>query len=193
MVPDGFTVEDVCKELAVVAETNLAEYFCCVHGYCIVSDETVWLVLERAAGDMLNLRAPLFSQPIVEQISVLLEFARPVAYLHNHSHVVHRDIKPQNFLYVVKRGLVVLADFGHAKDLAIVGNSETTINYSAPEVLGETKLWTQKADIYSLGMSFYYFISGRIPFEDEQDPEALARKIISGERPMLPAETPEAC
>ncbi len=82
--------------------------------------------------------------------------------------VIHRDIKAENIL-ITTGGIVKVTDFGLAKDL----NSELKLTadgamigtplYMAPEI-GRVKEIDGRVDIYSLGVTFYYLLTGVQPF-----------------------------
>ena len=101
---------------------------------------------------------------IVPQICDALQFAHEEG-------VVHRDIKPENIL-LDKRGRVKIADFGLAKllgktpeDLTLTGTKQIvgTVPYMAPEQIEGAKDVDHRADIYSLGVTFYEMLTGELP------------------------------
>eukprot|EP00929_Paragymnodinium_shiwhaense_P078603 TRINITY_DN40764_c0_g1_i1.p1 TRINITY_DN40764_c0_g1~~TRINITY_DN40764_c0_g1_i1.p1 ORF type:complete len:521 (-),score=155.91 TRINITY_DN40764_c0_g1_i1:111-1673(-) len=90
-----------------------------------------------------------------------------LAASHVHSRgIVHRDLKPQNFLYAEKdSNRLKLIDFGLCKVWDFKENMEDscgTLKYMAPEVL--QKKYTNKCDIWSLGVTTYTLLNGRTPF-----------------------------
>jgi predicted Ser/Thr protein kinase/ribosomal protein L7/L12 len=100
---------------------------------------------------------------IVPQICDALQFAHDEG-------VVHRDIKPENIL-LDKRGRVKIADFGLAKllgakpDHTLTGTRQVmgTPHYMAPEQIQGTRDVDHRADIYSLGVTFYEMLTGELP------------------------------
>jgi len=101
---------------------------------------------------------------IVPQICDALQFAHEEG-------VVHRDIKPENIL-LDKRGRVKIADFGLAKllgksveDLTLTGTKQIvgTVPYMAPEQIEGARDVDHRADIYSLGVTFYEMLTGELP------------------------------
>lgn len=91
--------------------------------------------------------------------------------------ITHRDIKPENILRSL-RGEIKVADFGLARvgtgnDLTQVGLTMGTPRYMSPEqVQGKTA--DSRSDLYSLGCTMYFLLSGRPPFEAD---DALAIAI----------------
>jgi serine/threonine-protein kinase len=94
--------------------------------------------------------------------------------------VIHRDIKAENVL-LTSAGVVKLTDFGLAKDL----NSELKLTadgamigtplYMAPEI-GRVKEIDGRVDVYSLGVTFYYLLTGIQPFRGFSALEILSAK-----------------
>ena len=86
--------------------------------------------------------------------------------------IVHRDIKPENIM-LNRKGEAKVADFGLAQlqgserlDLTQEGVTMGTPLYMSPEQVNGKKL-DQRSDIYSFGITCYYMLSGRPPFEGE--------------------------
>ncbi len=89
-----------------------------------------------------------------------------VSYAHRHS-VIHRDIKPQNIL-VSQDGTPKIVDFGLARmgresDYSVSGMGMGTAAYVAPEQRRDAKRADHRSDIFSLGKTFYYMITGEDP------------------------------
>ncbi|WAC93384.1 serine/threonine-protein kinase PknH/PknJ [Mycobacterium sp. Aquia_213] len=101
---------------------------------------------------------------IITQVAQALDFAHA-------NHVIHRDIKPGNFMLsgpVGPNERVLLGDFGIARALDDVGLTATgavvaTVGYAAPEVLSNGRI-DGRVDIYSLGCTLYRLLTGNTPF-----------------------------
>jgi serine/threonine protein kinase len=136
----------------------------------------IGLVMEYVKGEslssMVNRVGPLpidRAREIIKQIAMGLDHA-------NQQNMVHRDIKPQNVL-VSKEGdefRVRILDFGLAKTTGMAAaSSELTMdgaiigtpNYMAPEQAINPSLADIRSDIYSLGCTWFFLLTGRSPFE----------------------------
>lgn len=114
-----------------------------------------------------------------EATRIVLEVARGLQAAHR-AGVIHRDIKAENIL-ITQHGQVKLTDFGLAKDL----NSELKLTadgamigtplYMAPEI-GRVKEIDGRVDIYSLGVTYYYLLTGVQPFRGFSALEILSAK-----------------
>jgi eukaryotic-like serine/threonine-protein kinase len=172
------------------------QYICQVHGGCVVNDSEVWLVLDFVEGgnlhDFLVSASCLLSWDM--QLAFALHATYAVNYLHNcRSPILHRDIKSHNFL-VQNGNKLLLTDFGLSKTKETVTRQTATIgtmNWAAPEILSSEPEWSEKADIYSLGMVFYELITGEIPYKGETNLFGLQKKIKNSILPPLPSNCPE--
>jgi serine/threonine-protein kinase CLA4 len=159
------------------------QHICQVHGGCVLNDKEVWLVLEFVeGGNLTEFLAKFGPLPHELQLSFFIQAAKSVNYLHTApSPILHRDIKALNFL-VLEKSKLLLTDFGLAKAAEFVTAQTTTIGtlrWAAPEVLSVSE-WSEKADIYSLGMVFFEIVSCNSPFQTDYNLRILTNKS-SGE------------
>lgn len=118
-------------------------------------------------------------------LRVGIDVAKAIGFAHREG-VIHRDIKVDNILFDV-HGNAVVADFGIAR--AVSGYTQQTgtnmvvgtPQYFAPEQ-ARAKPLDGRADVYSLGVSLYRAVAGRLPFEGE-DWYEIARAHVEAEPP----------
>src|SRR6185369_4733681 len=121
-------------------------------------------------------------------VSLLRQAAGGLAAAHRRA-IVHRDVKPENFL-MRATGVLVLTDFGvaAARDTGsrvAPGELVGTPSYAAPEqAQGEQP--TAAADVYSLGVMFHEMLCGRRPFNGPTALEVLSQHLVAPV-PRLPA------
>lgn len=118
--------------------------------------------------------------PVAEACDYIRQAALGLQHAHERG-MVHRDIKPHN-LMVTADGTIKILDFGLASlapeaipasnsisarsDLTAVGTIMGTPDFISPEQAEDARKADIRSDIYSLGATFYYLLSGRVPFDD---------------------------
>jgi len=121
---------------------------------------------------------------IVRQAAVALECA------HQHE-LVHRDIKPSN-LMLNRQGCVKLLDLGLARfeisqtaeEVTASDQAVGTIEYMAPEQFSDSRSVDIRADIYSLGCTFYKLLTGQAPFGGPEYPGTVERLMALASKPI---------
>jgi serine/threonine-protein kinase len=148
-------------------------------------------------GDRLHRRRRLaLSQAIrvIEQIGAALDAAHQAG-------IVHLDVKPNNILFRQPPGKgqlhAVLTDFGIARPQGRVASGQTTltIEYASPEqarvAQGDEIPVGPSSDLYSLGVILYEMISGRLPFQAQND-IAMMHQVVYEDPPLpVPFGPPE--
>ena len=112
---------------------------------------------------------------IQRSLEIIRDAAQAVAYAHD-NRVFHRDIKPRNIM-VDKEGRVRVTDFGLARSAATLGPGDDvmlsrqihvqgTPSFMSPEqAMNRTHDIGERSDVYSLGATLYFLLTGRPPFD----------------------------
>lgn len=119
---------------------------------------------------------------VKEAVSIAIQVSMGIEAAHN-NHIIHRDIKPQNII-ISKEGKVKVTDFGIAKAATsntITSNVMGSVHYTSPEQ-ARGGYSDEKSDIYSLGITMFEMLTGRVPFNGETT-VAIAIKHIQEEMP----------
>ncbi|KAL8656453.1 MAG: hypothetical protein Q9210_000246 [Variospora velana] len=143
----------------------------------------VFLILEFAGkGELYKHLRRENRFPEWKAAQYIAQMAAALKYLHK-KHVMHRDIKPENILVGI-HGEIKISDFGwsvHAPN----NRRNTmcgTLDYLPPEMIkpgSHENYYTEKVDLWSLGVLTYEFLVGEAPFEDT--PVMTQRRIARGE------------
>lgn len=152
--------------------------------------EAVFITLEyMPGGNLLSRIKELRKIPEPECKLIFYQLLLGIQYLHEEG-ITHRDLKPENVLVNTQGScdyiIVKITDFGLSK----VIDSKTelksicgTMKYMAPEILARyAPTYTNKVDIWSLGVMLFYCLSGEHPFFGDKN--ALAAKIVIGKYEM---------
>ncbi|WP_306356479.1 MULTISPECIES: serine/threonine-protein kinase [unclassified Nocardia] len=138
----------------------------------------LWIAMQYVEGTDASAeqkRDPHGMTPL-RALNIIAQVGRGLDYAHRNN-LLHRDVKPANFLLSTAGGdeeeRALLADFGVAKstedtiELTQTGSFVATIAYAPPEQLAGQPL-DHRADIYSLGCSFYKLLTGQNPYPATQ-------------------------
>lgn len=118
---------------------------------------------------------------VSDAVAVTLVCAEALHYAHE-KNMIHRDVKPDNIL-LTKTGVVKVSDMGLAKavdeeDMGLTqsGTGLGTPHYMAPEQARNAKHVDRRVDVYALGCTLYYFLTGKTPFSGGSLVELIVNK-----------------
>ena len=152
-------------------------------------DDIQYIVMELIEGitlkEYIAQRGPL---PWKEAVSIAIQICSAIEHAHK-NFIVHRDIKPHNIM-ITKEGIAKVTDFGIARavssaTITMVGSTIGSVHYFSPEQ-ARGGFIDEKSDLYSLGVTIYEMVTGKVPFDGES-PVAIALKHIQ-EKPPKPID-----
>jgi serine/threonine protein kinase len=186
---DPRSIEAFCREIRAQAQLdhpNLVRL-----SFADKEGETYFLVTEFVPGSDLR-RLVRHHGPLSERQAALVisQAAEALAYAHDRD-LVHRDVKPGNLL-VTPEGRTKLTDLGLASfssDAGPASATETrhivgTPDFIAPEAIAAPGEVKRSSDIYSLGCTLYYAVTGKVPFPGGVTRDKLRRHL--DEAPLTP-------
>lgn len=150
------------------------------------------LTLEADDAGTTNLRRlPGESLTLARFLDLAVRLSRIVASVHQRD-ISHRDINPANVIFDRASGEITLIDFGlgsrikrEATDVRPMGMLEGTIGYLSPEQTGRmNRSVDRRTDMYSLGVTFFEMLAGRMPFVSA-DPLALLHATVAVQAPPI--------
>jgi [calcium/calmodulin-dependent protein kinase] kinase len=144
------------------------------------TSKKIYLILELVEGGNLQKKCPMDELSAKSYFKSLLT---AIDYLHNKKQIVHRDIKPQNLL-ISKTNSLKVCDFGAAQFLSDendeLNNSAGTFMFMPPEAHKTGSFRGRPADIWACGITLYYMVIGRSPFE-KKSYSALLQEMSENE------------
>jgi serine/threonine protein kinase len=190
--------EERMMHKAFVAEASLAGKLNHPHIVdifdAVVEPGRSYLVMEYVPGTTLEAHVdPATLLPMGKVVEIVFKCVRALEYACRHG-IIHRDIKPGNIL-LSEAGETKVGDFGasfqqkldHTTQISAIGSPA----YMSPEQI-RTENLTHQTDIYSLGVTMYRLLTGRLPFTASTQ-AALTYAILNTEaarpaklRPELP-------
>lgn len=143
-------------------------------------DDFVFFVMAYVEGETLaqrvQSRGPLAAR---DGARILREVAWALGYAHAQQ-IVHRDVKPDNILLEANTGRALVADFGIAAATGDLGADPVagTPDFMSPEQLLGADV-DARSDLYALGVTAFYALSGQLPFTGTNVSAVLAQKLTA--------------
>jgi serine/threonine-protein kinase len=147
------------------------------------SEGSCYLVMEFVAGkscrELVRTKGPF---PLARVLDIALQMVEALSYIHE-QRLVHRDVKPENML-LTEEGQVKLCDFGLAKSIGDVdagltqeGFTVGTPLFMSPEQVRGDRDIDIRSDLYSLGASLFYLLTGKAPYEGKSAAETMSMHL----------------
>lgn len=167
------------REMAILKNLKHPNIVRCFGGQC--DNKQRFYAMELVEGGtlrrLLKKESPLRWDRAVE---LAIQMCAGLGYAHDQG-VVHRDVKPGNFL-LTEKGQLKLADFGlatlaAAEKLTSEGRTQGTFQYMAPEQIRGKPAPCPQTDLYALGCVLFEMLTGFVPFDADTPAEVLHKHL----------------
>jgi sulfatase modifying factor 1 len=155
-------------------------------------DDTLAIIMDLLEGEDLDARVKRTGPLSATDVKMIFtQVLNAFDYAHSKG-IVHRDIKPAN-IFIDKNNQVKILDFGIAKlfgtgnEMTQTGTQMGTPVYMSPEQVKGDKSIDHRSDIYALGVTLYFTLTGKAPYESaEESSFEIFMKIVNEPIPHLP-------
>ncbi|MGB8691729.1 MAG: AAA family ATPase [Microcoleus sp.] len=177
-----YRITRALKEAGVVQVYDLQKY-----------QNTLVMFLEDFGGESLKILMQQRKFSLKEFLQIAIATTETLGQIHV-ANIIHKDINPSNIVYNPKTEQLKIIDFGISTQLTREtptlknpGILEGTLAYISPEQTGRmNRTLDYRADFYSLGVTFYELLTGKLPFETEDTLELVHCHIAR--QPVTPQE-----
>ena len=184
--------KEFVKEAQIIAQLN-HPHVVRLFGICNEPSHYCLVIEYVAKGALQTLLAS--TEPLTWQtrLQIGYDMTLGLAYLHEQK-ILHRDMKSGSVL--IDEGYrAKLTDFGLAKvkDATLMNSSargRSSLAWSSPELFDDPPNYSEKSDIYALGMTFWELCSRQTPYAEWTNPAIIMKKIYREKLPSIPSDTP---
>jgi serine/threonine protein kinase len=159
-----------------------------------LEENTFFMVLELINGESVLSRIRRLGRiPIDDTVRIIRAVAQGLHVAHQQG-IIHRDISPDNLLIVKQEGsdkeITKVIDFGIAKPLTENNFTKSNLyigkpEYGSPERIGvEGVAVDHRSDIYSLGVTMYFMLTGALPFHGKTPWEIMSKHLTEDPAPL---------
>jgi predicted ATPase/signal transduction histidine kinase/class 3 adenylate cyclase/tRNA A-37 threonylcarbamoyl transferase component Bud32 len=183
--PSANEIERLDRELEIARQLNIPGI---VSSYGIERFENnkVALVLEDFGGQSLGRYLETHSLTLVEFLRLAIQLADILGTIHDRR-IIHRDIHPFNIIINPLNLQVKITDFGISLQQPRHPNNavEGTLPYMSPEQTGRmNRVIDYRTDFYSLGVTLYQMLTGKLPFEGNDATEIIHAHLAKTPTPL---------
>ncbi len=177
------------QEYEIIHDLDLASV---VKAYDIEKyQNTLIIILEDFGGE--SLKQLMTDRPFLvkEFLPVAIQITEALGQIHA-ANIIHKDINPANIVWNQKTNQLKIIDFGIANRLPRENPTlknpeqlEGTLAYLSPEQTGRmNRALDYRTDLYSLGITFYELLTGKVPFESDSALELVHCHIAKTPKPL---------
>ncbi len=190
--PTADSLEEFKAETQIMAKLrspNIVQFY----GACLGNPQYCIVMEYMPKGSLFNVLHSKENLAWETRYRLITEIACGVAFLHAEN-IFHRDLKSLNVL-LDENSHAKLTDFGLSKiknetKTTTKGGSAGTPAWMAPELFERKAIYTQKSDVYSLGITFWEVAARKIPFADAHNPSVIPTWVMRGDREDIPKDCP---
>ncbi len=155
----------------------------------VKNEDGYFIITEYVSGQTLEDYIDLVTGPMPETkaAKIFAQILEAISYIHS-KNIIHRDIKPANIL-ITKNNRVKLLDFGIAKSIQENSNLITkdgskvgTTMFMSPQQI-KGRVLDRRSDIYSLGATLFFILTGQFPFDKNETEYEIYNKIVNSPFP----------
>ncbi|KAL7714445.1 Protein kinase domain containing protein [Entamoeba marina] len=174
--------KNIVKFISLTTEDSLTSSFDNSYNTCQL--QNVGIVMEYCESGNLesyvenyNKKNNVDNLPLDKIGNIFYQMAEAQRYLHFEKRIIHRDIKPKNFVIKCEDPLIIkCCDFGCSRSISNVLKTKAGTPVFAAREFVSGKSYSDKSDLYSLGICLYFLITSSLPFGGKDYEDAMKNK-----------------